>query len=73
MFELSDSSMPLDPGSIVDFAVLLQKIGCQTQGVYTFVTKNWSIELFGETNTILCGTERRDCRRGDKQAMEEQQ
>jgi hypothetical protein len=72
MFDLADNSMPLDPGSIVDFAFLIQKIGCGTQRVYTFVTKNWSIELFGETNNKrIFAEQRRYCRRADKQAMEE--
>jgi hypothetical protein len=60
MFDLADSSYLLDPGSIVDFAVLLQKIGCKTQGIYTFVTKNWSNKLFGGTNNKRFFAEQRD-------------
>jgi hypothetical protein len=60
IFELSDSSYLLDPGSIVNFAVLLQKIGCKTQGIYPFVTKNRSIELFGETNNKRFFAEQQD-------------
>jgi hypothetical protein len=40
----------VDRSQITDYAVLLQKVGCSTQGVYTFITKNWSNEMFGESH-----------------------
>jgi hypothetical protein len=49
-FELATESEPLDHTIIIDYAVLLQKLGCAEQGVYTYISKNWSVEMFGESN-----------------------
>jgi hypothetical protein len=40
----------LELSHIANFAVSLQKIGCETQGVYTVISMNWLIEMFGESS-----------------------
>jgi hypothetical protein len=50
-FALDSPPEKFQQSQIVDFAVLLQKVGCATQGVYTMVTKNWSTEMFGESTS----------------------
>jgi hypothetical protein len=49
-FELATELEPLDHTFIIDYAVLLQKIGCAEKGVYTYISKNWSVEMFGGSN-----------------------
>jgi hypothetical protein len=57
-FKLSDDNERVDYSDIIDFAVLLQKIGVNQHGIYTVITKNWSPEMFGEYDFA---DESRDC------------
>ena len=47
-YTLTEETMPLDEFIIKDYGVLLPKLGCDLQGIYTMITKNWSTEMFGE-------------------------
>jgi SAP domain len=49
-FQLTKEVHPLIQFAIKDYAVLLPRLGCDTVGVYTFISKNWSTEMFGEYN-----------------------
>lgn len=47
-FELTNRSDKLSDVEIKDYGVLLPKLGCAEQGVYTMATKSWSTEMFGD-------------------------
>ena len=49
-FELTNRSNKMSDVVIKDYGVLLPKLGCADQGVYTMVTKSLSTEMFGDYN-----------------------
>jgi hypothetical protein len=71
-FQIATHTQSLVLSNIVDFAVMLQKIGCDTQGVYAVISKNWLIEMFGESSNDNYFLEQREATQ-EENLLEENQ
>ena len=53
MFQLTEEVRQLDEVNVVDYGVLLPRLGLDLVGVYTKSTKNWSTEMFDDYDFSL--------------------
>ena len=49
---MSESIVPFNARDITDYGLLLPQLTCQTQGIYTIVTKNWATDMYSDYNHV---------------------
>ena len=53
MYELTLDVRRMDEVNVVDYGVLLPRLGSHVVGVYTKSTKNWSTEMFEDYDFLM--------------------